>query len=87
MQKMFNSYWCLSYKVKRLAYMKLMRLQRLSIDIHNYITGELMPSLGWNRITANRLELINKCIKGKKVSVITHDMGEAPIYREFNPEE
>lgn len=80
-----NSYWCLNYKVKRLAY-EVNETQRLSIDIHDYITGELMPSLGWNRITANRLELINKCIKGKKVTVITRDMGEAPIYREFNPE-
>lgn len=80
-----NPYWCLNYRVKRLAY-EVDESQVLSIDIHDYITGEFMPSMGWNRITANRLELINKSIKGKKVAVVTHDMEEAPIYRDFYPE-
>ena len=80
-----NPYWCLNYRVKRLAY-EVDESQILSIDIHDYITGEFMPSMGWNRITANRLELINKCIKGKKVAVVTQDMEEAPIYRDFYPE-
>ena len=80
-----NPYWCLNYRVKRLAY-EVDESQILSIDIHDYITGEFMPSMGWNRITANRLELINKSIKGKKVAVVTNDMEEAPIYRDFYPE-
>ena len=80
-----NPYWCLNYRVKRLAY-EVDESQKLSIDIHDYITREFMPSLGWNRITANRLELINNRIKGKKVAVVTHDMEEAPIYRNFYPE-
>ena len=80
-----NPYWSLNYRVKRLAY-EVDESQILSIDIHDYITGEFLPSMGWNRITADRLELINKCIKGKKVAVVTHDMEEAPIYRDFYPE-
>ncbi len=78
-------YWCLNYRVKRLAY-EVDESQKLSVDINDYITKEFMPSLGWNRITTNRLDLINKCIKGKKVAVVTHDMEEAPIYRVFYPE-
>jgi len=80
-----NPYWCLNFRVKRLAY-EVNESQKLSIEIHDYITKEFMPSLGWNRITANRLDLINNCIKGKKVEVVTHDMEEAPIYRVFSPE-
>jgi len=79
-----NPYWTLTYRVKRLA-CEVDRSVNLTADIHDYITSELMARLGWDRISANRLELLNQCIKGKRITVITHDMDEAPGSRSFYP--
>ena len=80
-----NPYWVLTYRVKRLAF-EVDQSVNLTIDVHDYITNELMPNLGWERISENRLNHLNKCIKGTRTSVITHDMEEAPIFRSFYPE-
>lgn len=80
-----NPYWALTFRVRRLAY-EVDKSETLTLDIHDYITNELMPRLGWERISADRLEQLNKCIKGKKVTVITRDMNEAPGARTFFPE-
>lgn len=80
-----NSYWVLTYRVKRLAF-EVDQSVNLTIDVHDYMTNELMPELGWERISENRLNHLNRCIKGKRTSVITYDMEEAPIFRSFYPE-
>jgi hypothetical protein len=81
-----NSFWCLTFKVKRLAY-EVDKPEYLTLNIHNYITSKLMPKLGWEKITANRLAKINDMIKNKPLKVVTYDMDEPPIYREFIPED
>lgn len=80
-----NPYWALTYRVKRLAF-EVDQSANLTIDVHDYMTNELMPKLGWERISENRLNHLNRCIKGKRTSVITYDMEEAPIFRSFYPE-
>lgn len=79
-----NPYWALTFRVRRLAFEVDQSITR-TIDIHDYITKELMPRLEWERVTADRLEQLNKCIKGKKITVITSDMEEAPLFRSFYP--
>lgn len=80
-----NPYWVLTFRVKRLAF-EVDQSVNLTIDVHDYITNELMPKLGWERISENRLNHLNRCIKGKRTSVIAYDMEEAPIFRSFYPE-
>ena len=63
-----NPYWALKIRLKRLSY-ECNEKTVLFIDIHDYITTQIMPSLGWYRITAKRLEQLNSCIKGKKIAV------------------
>ena len=80
-----NPYWVLSYRVRRLA-CEVDKSETLTTDINDYITCELMPRMGWERITANRLELLNQRIKGKKTIVVTHEIKKPPLYRSFYPE-
>ena len=79
-----SPYWALTYRVRRLAY-EVDKSETQIIDIHDYITNELMPRLGWERISADRLEILNKCIKGKRITVITRDMEQTPGSRSFYP--
>jgi len=79
-----NPYWALTYRVRRLAY-EVDKSETLTLDIHDYITNELMPRLGWERISAERLEILNKFIKGKRITVITRDMDQTPGSRSFYP--
>ncbi len=78
-------FWALTYRVKYLAY-EWRVCDILIEDINDYIIGELKPRLGWEKISPQRLERLNKCIKGKQLTVITHDMDVAPGYRSFYPE-
>lgn len=78
-------YWALTYRVKYLAY-EWRVSGVLFEDINDYITNELKPRLGWERISPQRLERLNKCIKGRKLKVITRDVDEAPGARSFFPE-
>ena len=80
-----SPYWALTYRVRRLAY-EVDKSETQIIDIHDYITNELMPRLGWERITSDRLELLNNCIRKKRVAVITRDMDQTPGSRFFFPE-
>lgn len=79
-----NSIWYLTFKVKRLAY-EVDKPEYLTFNIHNYITSKLMPKLGWKKITKNRLTKVNDMIKNKPLKVVTYDMDDPPIYREFIP--
>lgn len=54
-------------------------------DINEYIRGILMPRLSWQKMTPVRLSLLNDKIKEVKLKVITWDMEEAPIYRNYVP--
>lgn len=54
-------------------------------DIDEYIRGILMPRLGWQKMTSPRLSLLNDKIKEVKLKVITWDMEEAPIHRNYVP--
>lgn len=81
-----NPVWCLTIKVKRLAY-EVDKPEYLTLNIHNYITTKLMPKLGWGKITANRLAKINAMIKNNTLKVVTYDMNEAPICRDFIPDD
>ena len=81
-----NPIWCLTFKVKRLAY-EVDKPEYLTLNIHNYITSILMPKLGWEKITVNRLEKVNDMIKNKPLKVVTYDMDQDPIYREFIPDD
>lgn len=44
-----------------------------------------MLRMGWELISSNRLEWINGRIRGMKVKMITYDMDETPIYRNYIP--
>lgn len=79
-----NAIWHLTFKVKRLAY-EVDKPEYLTLNIHNYITSKLMPKIGWEKITANRLDRINDMIKNKSLKVITYDIEDPPIFREFIP--
>ena len=81
-----NPIWCLTFKVKRLAY-EVDKPEYLTLNIHNYITSILLPKLGWEKITVNRLEKVNDMIKNKPLKVVTYDMDQDPIYREFIPDD
>lgn len=41
--------------------------------------------MGWELISSNRLEWINGRIREMKVKMITYDMDETPIYRNYIP--
>lgn len=79
-----NASWYLTFRVKRLAY-EVDKPECFTIDIHQYITSKLMPKLGWEKITANRLTKVNDMIKNKPLKVVTYDMDKPPIHREFIP--
>lgn len=81
-----NAFWYLTFKVKRLAY-EVDKPEYLTVNIHNYITSKLMPKLGWEKLTVNRLAKVNDIIKNKPLKVVTYDMDEPPIYREFIPDD
>ena len=81
-----NPIWCLTFKVKRLAY-EVDKPEYLTLDIHNYITSKLMPKLGWEKMTENRLAKVNDMIKNKLLKVVTYDIDKGPIYREFIPDD
>ncbi|UVQ95109.1 hypothetical protein NXW23_11815 [Bacteroides caccae] len=44
-----------------------------------------MPRLDWQKMTLTRLSLLNDKIKEVKLKVITWDMEEVPIYRNYVP--
>lgn len=79
-----NLEWVLKVRLRRLDF-AVDESWPLEINIHQYITRKLMPSLEWGRITAQRLEDINNSIKNRKVQVSTRNMDEAPAYRDFLP--
>lgn len=54
-------------------------------DINDYIRYKLMPLYGWKKMTEERLESLNNKLKDIKLRVITFDMEEAPIYRNYVP--
>lgn len=79
-----NPEWILKYRVKRLG-IEIDSSEIMIEPIHNYIEEKLKPRLDWGRITEQRLEKINELIHNKKLEIITYDMNEAPIYRNFKP--
>ena len=56
-----------------------------TVNIHDYITCDLMPGMGWKRITSQRLNWIKSIIEKQQLDVVTFQMDEAPIYREYVP--
>lgn len=79
-----NPEWTLLFRVKRLG-IESDTSAVLAVNVHQFITNNLMPKLGWERITESRLENLNQSIRGKKIKVYTKDMEVAPIYRAFYP--
>ena len=54
-------------------------------DVNEYRREILMPRLDWQKMTLTRLSLLNDKIKEVKLKVITWDMEEVPIYRNYVP--
>lgn len=54
-------------------------------DINDYMRYKLMPHYNWERMTTGRLEFLNNKLRDIKLKVITFDMEEAPIYRNYVP--
>lgn len=54
-------------------------------DIDKYIRENLMKRFGWEKMTENRLSLLNQKLNGHKLKVITWDMEKWPIYRNYVP--
>lgn len=81
-----NPEWVLKVRLRRLDF-AVDESWPMEIDIHQYITRKLMPSLEWGKITAKRLEDINNSIKNRTVQVFTRNMDDAPVYRDFLPVE
>ena len=79
-----NPEWVLKVRLRRLDF-AVDESWPMNINIHQYITCKLMPSLEWGKITAKRLENINNSIKNRIVRVSTHNMDEAPGCRDFLP--
>lgn len=77
-------YWCLNLKIKRPSY-EVPHPIPYSVEIHNYITQTLMPKLGWERITQDRLKKLNNIIEGKTLELETTDTDQAALNREFKP--
>lgn len=79
-----NPEWTLLFRVKR-AGIESDTSAVFAVNVHQFITNNLMPKLGWERITESRLENLNQSIRGKKIKVYTNDMEVAPIDRAFYP--
>ena len=77
--------WVIDILIHRMSY-EIDEESWNAIDIHDYITTQLMPKLGWQRITQSRLDWIKSVIEGQNVDVITYEMDKPPIYRDFVPE-
>ena len=54
-------------------------------DIDKYIRENIMPKFIWEKMTSERLDILNNKLRGHKLRVITWDMSEAPIYRNYVP--
>ena len=78
--------WTLYYRVKRHAN-EWFESNVLFEDISNYMVHELKTRLGWKKISPQRLERLNRCINGKKLTVITHEMDKDYIDRSFTPKD
>lgn len=79
-----NPFWSLNIKIIRPSY-EVPEPLRTNIDVHDYITKTLMPKLGWERITQNRLDWLNEILEGLVVELETSDINEAALYRTFLP--
>lgn len=76
--------WILKIRLRRLDF-AVDESEKEIIHIHQYITQKLMPRLGWGKITAGRLDLLNDVVKNHTLKVVTREMDVAPIYRRFLP--
>lgn len=56
-----------------------------TVNIHDYIICDLMHGKGWERITTERLNRIKSILEKQQLDVVTFQMDEAPIYREYVP--
>ena len=54
-------------------------------DIDKYICENIMPKFLWKKMTSERLDILNNKLRDHKLKVITWDMSEAPIYRNYVP--
>lgn len=79
-----NPYWNLVIKVRRPSY-ECPEPLKLNIDIHEYLTEVLMPKLGWERMTQERLNVLIERLKGVKLDLITKDTDKPALYRNFLP--
>ncbi len=81
-----NSYFGITFRVYRIdpSHPELAP-EIFSYDIDKYIRENLMKRFEWERMTENRLSLLNQKLNGHKLKVITWDMEKWPIDRNYVP--
>lgn len=74
-----NSYFGITFRVYRIdpSHPELAP-EIFSYDIDKYIRENLMKRFEWERMTENRLSLLNQKLNGHKLKVITWDMEKWP---------
>ena len=79
-----NPLWNLFVRIMKPSY-EVRQPIVVKLNIHEYVTQSLMPSLGWGRISQDRLDKLNKILAEKEIDLITTDMDKDFGDREFKP--
>ena len=79
-----NPLWNLVVRIMRPSY-EVPQSIVVQLDIHEYVTQSLMPTLGWGQITQGRLDMLNGVLAKKEMDLITTDMDKDLDDREFRP--